>query len=204
MSDYEVRQSPIPGVVDILMHVGLVYDVPRYINETMLYGASKRISLSSIPEGLVPGVSFLYLWHSHVIPFVTSEEHTFRELVEELLDLDLLYQPLDEEDLEWAARPELSSSDPVPPGILAVTCAIQENIDHRLWLQEKYGIRWQGGVFLSTPLGKLRYILKKDETELPEHLQPYAHLIDAVRVVRVDDDGNPLDNQNDGDELEED
>jgi hypothetical protein len=152
--------------------------------------------MTSIPEGLIPGVSRMFLWHSHAIPIVQAPNLSMVDLAKELIERGLLDTDFDPEDFTWnPADWALLPDDYVPPGTLQVTCAVQRDRKLRSHLEEKYLIKWQGGVICYVPIGKLRYILKKDETDLPEHLQPYRHLIDAVRVVRVDDDGNPLEDQ---------
>lgn len=198
MSDYEVRESmTLPGYVDVLLHIGLEYSVPQYLVEAEEMGASKRISLTSIPDRLVPGVSKLFLWHSHAIPMVTADGLTMVDLVVDLQERGILDGELDPEEFEWNPTDWLLPADFVPPGMLEVTCAIQRDRKIRQEIEDQYRIKWQGGVICFTILGKLRYILKADETDLPDHLQPYRHLIDAVRVVRVDDEGNPIDDDGD-------
>lgn len=195
MSEYEYRPNPLaPGVVDILMHVGEAFysSLPEYIEEAELQGVSKRIPINSLVAEMQPGVSNIYLWYRNVIPQVQAYEMTLGDLVEELHQLHLL--KVDDFDLEelssWDPRDWLLPEDYVPPGILEIACAIQRDPKTRAALEEKYQIRWHAAVFMSSPLGKIRYILKRGETELPEHLRPYAHLIQAVRVIRVNDDGD--------------
>ena len=202
MSSIEFRDNPIlPGVTDLLLYVGLEYTVPQYLDEAYEQGVSKRISLSNIPTGLLPGRSNIYLWHAQAIPMVQAPGLTIVDLVAELQALGLLdMREYDPEDFDWSPADWLLPDDYIPPGTLQVTCALQKDKKIRHQLEVKYMIRWHGGVICSSPLGRLRYILKKGETELPEHLRPYAHLIDAVRVVRVDKDGNPLPNQDGGED----
>lgn len=187
------QPNPTFGVPDILMMTGSDnYNVPEYIAEAMRDGVSKRISISSIVPEMQPGVSNIYIWHRQAIPLVNAQGLSISDLVDDLIASRLLDEDaVDRDELyEWEPDGLLLPEDFVPSGVLAITCAIQRDPKVRAELESKYSLTWQGGVILSSPLGKFRYILKDDETELPEHLQPYAHLIQAVRVVRVDDDGD--------------
>ena len=194
----ELRDSLVdPRAVDLLLHVGLEYSVPQYLAEAEEMGVSKRISITSIPERLVPSVSKVFLWHSQAIPFVTAPGKTMVDLVADLQVRRLLDMDFDPEDFDWSPSDWLLPDDYVPPGTLQVTCAIQQNREVWTKLNEEYKLKWQGGCVAYSVIGKIRYILKDDETDIPEYLHPYRHLVDAVRVVRVDDDGKPLDDQDD-------
>jgi hypothetical protein len=196
VSDLQYRPNPLmESVPDLLMMVGKEkYNLYTYVTEALRDGVSKRISLTALVPEMMPGVTNLYLWFPEVIPMVTAKGLGITDLVDDLHKQGLL----DKTTLDWAELQEwdptelLLPDDFVAPGTLKIAMAIQQDPRVRRELEEKYKIQWQGGVFMYSPLGKVRYILKKGETELPEHLRPYAHLIEAVRVIRVNDDGEEL------------
>lgn len=181
--------------VDLLMLVGQEYTVPEYIAESVAYGVSKRIPLTAIPNGIVPGVSRLFLWHTKVIPLVRAEACTLFDVVSRLIDLGALTRDqATVYELGEMWRPDdglLLPDSYVPPHILMVTCAIQKlpPADRRQ-LEKDFKIEWQGGIFSWTYLGLPQMVVPKDATEadLPEEVRGRTD-IDFVVVEYVDTDG---------------
>jgi hypothetical protein len=182
--------------VDLLALVGDDnYTVPQYIEESKRYGVSKRVALNAIPEGIVPGVSRLFLWHTKAIPLIRAYGCSLRDVVARLMSMGAITQ--DEATVyelgeNWSVPDGLlEPSSYVPPHILVVTCAIQrlEPGDRRA-IERDFEIEWQGGIFSWCYLGQVQMVLPDDATEddIPEDVR-YRGDIDFVKVeyVGVDD-----------------
>lgn len=184
------------GVVDLLMQVGADnYTIPQFEAEARRDGVSKRIAITSVPEGIVPGVSRLFLWHPQAIP-LTSKGYLalVNSLVGDgLLDQDV-YDNLTEEEESWCPSDYLLPDDFVPARVLEVTRALHNAPPKvRASYEEFFEINWQGGVFMYTILGNLEYVVRKGETDVPDDVARLGNIVKAVRVRYVNDKGEPVD-----------
>jgi hypothetical protein len=180
----------MPDAVDLLAQVGADnYTVPQFIREAKMAGVSKRIPAKSIPHGIVPGVSRLFLWHSMCIPLVRAEGQSMFDLVTRLIEMGKLSTDearVLELDEPWCPDALLLPADYVPPFILRLTCIIQDLPGpERSKLEKDFEIEWQGGCFAYTFLGQVQVVMPKNATDddIPEH---FRELGDEVEYVKVD------------------
>jgi hypothetical protein len=194
----DTRKSPISSnAIDLILHVGKDnYTVPGYIREAREWGVSKRIPGKSIPEGIVPGVSRLFLWHDEVIPIVEAPGKTLKGVVDFLITNGGIFAAAAETDLAEPWRPEelLLPADYVPPNVLTVTMAIQDS-PRRAEIERTFDIRWQGGVFCWTYLGKIQCVLANDVEELPDEAKALGDAVEGVHIEYVGADGEPLEDE---------
>jgi hypothetical protein len=167
-----------PGLVinDFLMMVGKEhYTVPQFIAEAKEWGVSKRIPINSIPEGLVPNLSRLFLWHPQAIPVINAPGRTYQDLAELLIQNGCIARD--------AIPEEILEGDPSNKGMIDLTCAF--------WSAEKdvqgditaaLDLTWQGGVFGYTSLQNPRVVLPDGVEELPENMK---HLEGKVQLIHV-------------------
>lgn len=197
------------GAVDLLMQVGKDnYTVWEFIKEAELLGISKRVGLTSLPSGVVHGVSRLFVWHQEAILSVT------KYCGDELLDSDEVVEAqtsflwdlqgrngLDE---TWAlgkldraydsfAPPEnpedldLSWDAHVNPDMLDIVIAFQSLTPvEQKDLTKYYGIKWYPGVFGYSYITSMVYVAGAEEAELPEQLQHLEGYVEPVHVETVD------------------
>ena len=89
----ETLQSPFSAkAVDLVLWVGQE-SYPKatpYVREAEELGVSKRIPVNSLPEGVVNGITRLFLKHRRAIPVVTAKGKTFQDLVNKLVELSLI------------------------------------------------------------------------------------------------------------------
>lgn len=160
---------------DFLMMVGKEhYTVPQFISEAKTWGVSKRIPVTSLPEGLVPGISRLILWHPQAIPVIGAAGKTLRDLACALIEQGCLAQAMVKEIME---------DGPTNTGTLELTCAFwraQKEIQETITLA--LDLTWQGGVFGYTYLQDPRVVLPKGIEDLPEKLK---HLEGKVSLIHV-------------------
>jgi hypothetical protein len=168
------------------MYVGSEYTVPAYIREAREWGVSKRIPANSIPEGIVPNVSRLFLWHTEVIPMIRAAGKTMADLAEKLVgmgwlgaDQVLLYD-LDE---PWSPAEQLLPDSYVPPDILVLTNVIQEQEPAiRREIEKEFGIEWQGAVFCWTYLSKPQLVVPNGQEVTDGVIDQFGPDIDYVTV----------------------
>ena len=183
----------IPKAIDILMYVGGDnYTVPAYLSEAKQWGVSKRIPSGSIPDGLIPGVSRIFLWHNEAIPLVRAEGKTMRDLTDLLVEKNLLDEQtatILELREPWKPEEHLLPSSYVPPHVLRLTCIIQLQEPHvRREIEKALEIEWQGGVIMWSYLGKPQYIVGKDGKVPTEIAQKYGDILEYVQVEYQEDD----------------
>lgn len=185
----ETMPSPfMKSAIDLLMHVGSDnYTVPRYLREAKEWGVSKRIPGNSIPEGIVPGVSRLFLWHSEVIPLVRAEEKNLQDVALWLVKLGVLSEEkyhVFEFDRPWHPEEILLPSSFVPPFILKLTCMIQDlELDKRRELEREFKIEWQGAIFSWTYIAKPQFVTNKQGEAPAEVVAQYGDKLDYVNVT---------------------
>jgi hypothetical protein len=191
----EARKHPVDSIaIDLLMMIGSDrYTVPAYIREARAAGVSKRIPSTGIPQGIVPGLSRLFLWHNQVIPLVRAEGKSLFDLVTRLIEMGKLNQDT-ARTLElaehWCPTDLLLPADYVPAHILRVTCIIQDlKPSERRKLEKDFEIEWQGAVFSWSYLGRVQCVVPENATEddIPEHLRGRDDL-DFVKVDYIEDD----------------
>jgi len=150
---------------DLIMWAGEEhYTVGEFIREAEQMGVSKRISRTSIPEGVVPGKSRLLIKHRYAI--VNSPrldelvERTGLNLVmpDDMLKLTIALEDLrDDHDQEYFAEWQI--------------------------LVDEFDITWSPGVIGYTILTGVQYVAHEHETALPEDLAHMDNLIEPIRVV---------------------
>lgn len=179
----------MPGVIDLKMFIGQDnYSVADATHEYERMGFSKRLPLSSIPEGILPGVSRFFAAHMKAIIHVTTEGKTLKDLVDRMWELNLLGETKGIVEIieGWDPPEELMPNDMVPEGMLALVIAYEEAPGKdRAALHREFGIKRTPGIFGWSYIANLRYICKEDEDELPEDLQNIAFL-EPVKVVYED------------------
>ncbi len=156
--------------VDLLMWVGTQYTVSEFIREAKRMGVSKRISKTSIPEGIVSGKSKLLIKHRHAI--VNSPR------LDELAD-------------QAGLRLRM------PDDMLKLTIALEDlrDFNHQEYFQEwqilvkDFEITWSPGVIGYTTITGVQYVAKPTEQGLPEDL---AHMDDLIEPVRIIPEGTDL------------
>ena len=183
----------IPQAVDLLMLVGDEYTVPAYIRESQAAGVSKRIPATAIPQGIVPGISRLFLWHMKVIPVVGVDGLSMFDLVTGLINMAKL--TVDEAktfELNDPWKPDdlpLLPYSYVPQHILRLTCIIQDlPARQRKQFEDDFKIEWQPAVFSWCHLGKVQYVLPNDasEADIPDAVMAMADEVDFVKVEYVE------------------
>lgn len=184
----------VNNAVDLLMQVGKEF-YPRisvFIKEANEWGVSKRIPIKSVPEGIVPGVSRMFLWHSEAIPVPGKGLLALvSALVENNLLADDMYHALGDDD--WEPADAFLPDSYVPDNILRVAMALQDAPPGlRADLEERYEVTWQPGVFMYTVLGQLEYVVGKEETEMPQEVSRLGDIVKPVTVEYVDENGEPL------------
>ena len=188
--DFQIRPNPlVEDAVDILMMVGEEhYTVQAFVEEAVSWGVSKKINPKSIPNGIVPNVSRIFVWHPRAIPVVTADGKTFKDLGMATLEGTLERPEVWEQhysDLlsEWKPEELLLPADYVPPHIMKITYYLQA-LESKAYnqLDKEFGIQWQGGVIGYSYLGFIQYVCREGEDEVPEEL---AH-IENIMPVKIE------------------
>jgi hypothetical protein len=178
--------------LDILMWVGKeYYTAGSFIKEAKTMGVSKRISKTSIPEGIVSGQSRLFICHPEAILKVTADDKDLSDLLDILWNLGLISQ----DDIEMATWDEvyweyenLQPMDFVPEGMLTIVKAL-DSADKNLRSQivKDFEILWHPGVIGYSYIVGLEYVCKDDENTLPPGLSHMDGYIKPV-IVEMDED----------------
>lgn len=160
--------------VDIIMWAGEDnYSVSQFIEEANRMGVSKRIPITSIPEGIIPNVSRLFIKHRKAI----TKSPKYIALVTELQLLGVyeLYA-VRADDME-----DLYGDN------LLVTMALEKLREEQYpkWkrLVEVYEVTWEAGVIGYTYITNLQYVVHDHEEGLPEEIE---HLEDYIEPVRIE------------------
>lgn len=190
--------ADVSEATDLMLMVGLEYykTLQQFVDEAEMWGVSKRIPSSAIPNGIVPGVSRMFLWYPEVIPVVTAEGKTFAELV------TLLYgwrPPASDLLQPWNPALPLTPGDPIPESIMQVTFSLQGHSKRRE-LEREFGIQWQAAVFGWCYLDAVQYTVPEGE-EVPEEV--YAKYGDSLKYVTIEyaDDEEGEEEQDEADNL---
>lgn len=167
------------------------YRLHEFIEEAEDDGISKRIPLGSIPEGLVPGRSKIFIAHPDAIVKVNAPEKTLRHLAWELVEAGVLtqvqYMKLVDLDNPYWTGEGLNSEDFVPECMLDITFALsilsEQDLRGYNKLVREFELKFCMGVIGWSVLQGVQYIAKKDEDDLPPELQHYRGLVTPVRVT---------------------
>lgn len=176
--------------VSILMCVGEEsYSLDSFISEAYDLGVSKRIPKTAIPEGIIPGLSKLFLAHAKAI--VKTTRGNLKELAYDLFMLgeiqETAWQGLVDLDQPFWENDKLSPGDFVPLPMLTITRALsrlKENIHEDL--KEKFGLVYCQGVFGYAPITSIQYVAKAGEDDLPDDLIHLSGYVEPVKVVYKD------------------
>lgn len=172
---------------DLLMFVGQEsYPWPNdFAEEAERIGPSKKVSRASIPY-IEPGQARLVFVHPRAIVNVTAEGMNLFDLA---CELALEY----EEGLDYASEDDLRDFicgyvlSEENEGVSILTHFLRNaDIARDLGrLEEKYGIEYHPGVFGFSYVTGLQYVLRDEETELPDDLRG----IEGIEAVRVEYEG---------------
>jgi hypothetical protein len=175
----------------LLMCVGRQhYSLAEFVEEAESHGLSKRIPVNSIPEGLVPGLSKIFVAHPDAIVKVRVSDRTLIGLACELVDLGTLSQEkfadlVDMEKPFWTGQ-ELHADDFVPAGMLDITLALSKTSDEdRARLIHDYDLEFVMGVFGWSLFSGFQLVLPKGEGSLPQDLDHLDPLVDSGYVEMV-------------------
>ncbi|KPL21849.1 MAG: hypothetical protein AMJ93_08605 [Anaerolineae bacterium SM23_84] len=165
---------------DLLMWVGATYypTSEDFASECIHQGLSKRTAITSVPEGIVNGVSRLFLIHPWACLTVDEENgHTLEELHDRLESLDnpLISEWLQDWDRNpaWVIRQIIEKTSKEPPA--------QEPWYEATMIIEDCGVIFTPGVFGFSYITGMQYVVSKGETDLPDELKDRG--IEPVRVV---------------------
>lgn len=174
------------------------YKLWEFIAEAEEIGASKRVALTAIPDGLVRGLSKMFFAHGQAIVKVTAPGKTLADLAYALLEEGIFtpveWSKLTELDLPYWTGGELQAFDPVPECMLDITVALSKLKVKRLReLTETFGLQFCQGIIGYSPFNGFQVVLDKDEQTLPESLSVLAPLVDTgyvemVHVVYADEE----------------
>lgn len=177
---------------DIIMYVGeQYYTLHDYISEALQQGVHKRISSASIPDGIVPWESKIFLAHSKAILRTNIGE--LADLAYELLDRGYMTQVQYNSFVEntepfWTGE-ELKPEDFVPAQMLMLATVLSTVPANELAeIEIKWGVEYFPGVFGYAYIAGMHYICKPDEDDLPLELRHMKDLIEPVHVKLVEDE----------------
>jgi hypothetical protein len=187
---YETMPHPIiPDAIDLKMWMGEDnYSVAEAHLENKTLGVSKRIPLTSVPEGILPGFSRIFIAHKKAILVVRAEGKTIWDLLTRMFELEILEQVEGgdveyHEDREYNPGEELLPGDYVPEGMLRMVIVLDlVEAKVRRELVKEFEIEFRPGIIGYGYITGLQYILREGETEVPAEI---AH-IDGVEAVRVE------------------
>lgn len=175
----------------VIMYVGeSYYKLHEIISEALQQGVHKRIPSTSIPEGIVPWESKIFLAHNRAI--VKTTIGTLSELAYELYERDLLsfeqwHDMVDLNEPFWTGE-ELHAEDFVPEQMLTITTHLSMLLDEeRGELEKKYGLVYMPGIFGFAYIENIHYIAKPGETSLPVEYSHMSDIIEAVHVKKVEE-----------------
>lgn len=168
----------------ILMVVGKeFYQLHEMVEEYKDMGISKRIPKTSIPDGLVPMKSKLFVSHPDAIIRVTVDGKTLMDLAIDLVDEGLLsvdeFAEIVEMDTDFWLNDELPSEDLVPSPMLTLAMAYSKS-EFKAHYLGAYGVETCMGVVGYGYLNRIEYVVRDGEEELPEDL---AHLEGEIEPV---------------------
>lgn len=177
------------------------YTLASFIDEAESQGVSKRIPVTSIPQGLVPAVSKIFIAHPKAIIQVGAEAYTLEDLAYRLLEMGYLtgqqWANLVEIDMPKGAwqKVHLQPFDPVPACMLDIAYAFSlASAAEQRELTGEFSLTFDPGVVGFSHLTALEYVLPMGVDQLPDNTNPeLAQAIDSgyvtpVHVIYPDDD----------------
>lgn len=175
-----------------LMVVGRkYYKLHEMVWEYKDMGISKRIPTSSIPEGLVPDESKLFVAHPDAIIKVTADGKGLMELALELMAEDLLtpgeVEEITEMELDFWPDQELKAEDYVPAAMLTLAMAYSQS-ERKAALSKQYKIETCMGVIGYAYLDRIEYVVKDGEEGLPDDLKHLEGTVTPVSYEYEDDE----------------
>lgn len=177
----------------ILMCVGKEhYALHEMLVEYKLMGPSKRIPLTTIPEGLIPLQSKIFISHPDAIIKVTAEGKTLADLAEAIQEFGAweyqAYEGIAERLAEkpfWTGE-ELNAEDYVPDDMLFIAQAMSAlPTAYRNGLVEKFELEFCMGVVGYSHFTEIQLVLPGGVDELPEDMQHLEPLIEAGVIKPV-------------------
>lgn len=174
-------------VPSALMVVGRkFYKLHEMVEEYKDMGISKRIPVTSIPEGIVPMKSKLFVAHPDAIIRVTVDGKTLLDLALDLVDEELitpedLVEIVEMEQDFWEGE-DLNPEDLVPTPMLTLAMAYSQSM-HQGHYIGAYGVETCMGVVGYAYLDRIEYVVRDGEEELPEEL---SHLDDIIELTSYD------------------
>lgn len=185
----------------IIMCVGReYYSLKDVIDEYSQLGTSKRISMTSIPQGLVRGESKVFIAHPDAIIKVTAKGRTIADLVYEMyaegatwehsIFLEIIDGLLDKP--YWTGE-ELQPGDFVPDDMLWISIMLSA-MDPVIYtyLVKTYELEFCMGIIGFSPFSEIQLVLPDDVEDLPDNLrdlEPYINsgVIQPVHVSYTED-----------------
>jgi len=163
--------------VDLIMWVGSDnYTVSSFIEEVKRMGVSKRIPKNSIPEGIVPGVSRLFIKHRNAIVHATSKDKRFN--LEDLIDQLTVVHDMPHYTL--------------PQDMLGLIFALErlQEEEPESWKRyvTAYDLTWTSGVIGFAYITGIQYVAKDNEEGLPEDLVHLEGYVEPIRIEYYDPD----------------
>ncbi len=186
-------------VPSILMIAGRqYYKLWEYIEEAQDIGVSKRIPSKAIPEGMVPGLSKIFIAHPDAIVKVTAPDKTLEDLAHELfacetLTMAELAKLIDLDKPFWTGE-ELNPSDFVPESMLDISMALSKVEEPEYsHIVKEFGLQFCLGVVGYAHFEGIQVVLDKSEEDLPddlEHLRPLVEFgyVQPVHVEYPDEE----------------
>ncbi len=151
------------GIVDVIMWAGENnYSVSEFINEARKMGVSKRIPRNSIPEGIVPGRSRLFIKHKKAIVSGIDLDDLLKELnlypflPEHMLQLVMQLEQIREDDPEYFYK-----------------------------LVGEHELTWSPGVIGYSYISSIQYVVEEGEEGLPKDLAHIKYL-EPVKMEYAD------------------
>jgi len=170
-------------IPSILMTVGRqYYTLAEFIDEAKEMGVSKRIAMTSIPEGLVPGISKVFIAHPDAIVKVTADGKCLADLAQEVLGEEYVspdFAPYWEQE-------KIQPDEVIPEHMLTLTYAFSKlPAAEREKLITEYGLVFHMGVIGYTYFDGFQFVVPDGQEELPEEAQQLRPLVESGYVQPV-------------------
>lgn len=170
-------------IPSILMTVGRqYYTLAEYIDEAKEMGVSKRIAMTAIPEGLVPGMSKIFIAHPDAIVKVTADGKCLADLVRVVLG-ETYVSP---DFAPYWEQEKIQPDEVIPDHMLSLTYAFSKlPAAERAKLTAEYGLVFHMGVIGYTFFEGVQFVMPAGETELPENARQLLPLVESGYVQPV-------------------
>lgn len=155
--------------VDLIMWAGEEhYTVSSFIDEAKRMGVSKRIPQNSIPHGIVPGQSRIFIKHRKAMVYGELEG----------LSIELSHN--------FHIITDLGIDDNMLELVMILEQIHEQNPEYWNELVEEYDLTWAPGVIGYSYITGLQYVAQDNEEGLPEELAHMEHLVEPVRIEYED------------------